>query len=290
MKVIYFIIFIGFLKANNHINICDIKYDEEFSIDNNKEGSYLSNNIYYFRLYNNNFGETKIQLKVNKDANINFYINVCNFNHFPDDNEIETQNNWNNLDSYTKEFDEKYDIYTYMYYKVSDVNYTVISFQNTYDISFLSISVHTEEDKRYNLEKYLYEISLNKKYEFDSNDIIKYNVNGLYLFILDNEKKENGMIKFIVNRESHLEEYSFVVIGGFERKPKTEDELEKNMISPQILNLNSKQIDDDYSIYVYSYDKISGANYIVIGLNVEEAENNLFTYLGVYVSDKVSIE
>lgn len=290
MKVIYFIIFIGFLKANNHINIYDIKYDEEFSIDNNKEGSYLSNNIYYFRLYNNNFGETKIQLKVNKDANINFYINVCNFNHFPDDNEIETQNNWNNLDSYTKEFDEKYDIYTYMYYKVSDVNYTVISFQNTYDISFLSISVHTEEDKRYNLEKYLYEISLNKKYEFDSNDIIKYNVNGLYLFILDNEKKENGMIKFIVNRESHLEEYSFVVIGGFERKPKTEDELEKNMISPQILNLNSKQIDDDYSIYVYSYDKISGANYIVIGLNVEEAENNLFTYLGVYVSDKVSIE
>ena len=290
MKVIYFIIFIGFLKANNHINIYDIKYDEEFSIDNNKEGSYLSNNIYYFRSYNNNFGETKIQLKVNKDANINFYINVCNFNHFPDDNEIETQNNWNNLDSYTKEFDEKYDIYTYMYYKVSDVNYTVISFQNTYDISFLSISVHTEEDKRYNLEKYLYEISLNKKYEFDSNDIIKYNVNGLYLFILDNEKKENGMIKFIVNRESHLEEYSFVVIGGFERKPKTEDELEKNMISPQILNLNSKQIDDDYSIYVYSYDKISGANYIVIGLNVEEAENNLFTYLGVYVSDKVSIE
>ncbi len=80
------------------------------------------------------------------------------------------------------------------------------------------------------------------------NDLIKYNVNRLYLFILDNEKEENRKIKFIVNKQSHLEENSFVVLGKFEGKPKTKEELEDNMISPQILNLDSKQLDDDFSI------------------------------------------
>ena len=141
----YLVLLIGIAFASTDYKFYDINYNTEYVVDISKFGDYLPANFhYFFRLSVEEDDKMQIQLKVLRDAIINFNVYVCGFEIFPNSREIffgnpacvKLQNTRSSLDDY-------YDKYLYDFETAIGIHYLGVHLENLYSLHYLSVYVYS---------------------------------------------------------------------------------------------------------------------------------------------------
>ena len=263
MKIYFLILFIYNFGS---IFLYEIIYDIDFS----KE--YVYRNLFteycHFRLKIENTNNINIKLKVPKDAEVDYRIGFAFFSNYPTDEQIvSSYYSRYFITEYSKSGDASYDEYIYSFNIVIDnVNYIDILLIINTKFDYLSIKVFSEPKK---IQNNLYNISYNNIYELNNTSLINNEERG-FLFKLKIDNEESGIIKIKINKEAYPDREMELEIAGYIEEPITQEDFVQKYINETILNLDSKYTDEKYSTYIYLYEKIENAKYLVIAVSFKK--------------------
>ena len=145
MKIIFLFFFIGSVITSSENYFFDIIYNKEYEVDVNKfPMNYIPENAgYYFRSKVDQNGKMQIEIKVLKNAIIEFKLDVCAFFRRPSDIQVLTHHDscMNGLQGKKDNSDSIYDKYLYDIETTVGANYLVIHLQNYFSLNYLSVNL-----------------------------------------------------------------------------------------------------------------------------------------------------
>ena len=146
MKITYLLLLIGSVITSSDNYFFDIIYNKEYEVDVNKFYPYNyipANAKYYFTAKVEQDEKMQIEIKVLKNAIINFKLNICEFYFRPSNMQILYGHDLcrNVLLGKKDRSDDNYDIYLLDFEKIKDVNYLVIHIENFLALQYLSINL-----------------------------------------------------------------------------------------------------------------------------------------------------
>ena len=145
MIKIYLVLLIGIALASTDYKFYDINYNTEYEVDISYFGQYLPANFhYFFRLSVEPDDKMQIQLKVLKNAIIDFHVDICGFQTFPDSRNIFFGNPaCVRLKNTRSSYDSYYDKYLYDFETATGIYYLGVHLENLASLHYLSVYVHS---------------------------------------------------------------------------------------------------------------------------------------------------
>ena len=149
MKKIYLVLLIGIVLTSTkiHSKFYDIVNNKEYVVNITDFGDFLPDNFhYFFRLSVEEDDKMQIQIKVFRNAIIDFKVDVCGFATYPDDFSVFFFNtDCYPLDNKIGRSDDYYDMYLYDYETADNIHYLGIHMENLHPLHYLSVYVYSNK-------------------------------------------------------------------------------------------------------------------------------------------------
>ena len=146
MKIIYLAFLIANVITSSGYVFYDIPYNREYVLDIEKfyPYNYIPANMgYYFRANVEQDEKMQIEIKVLKNAIINFKMDVCGYYTFPSDMQALNGHDLCKIGLQGKKVnsDINYDIYLYDFETIKFAEYLIIHIENYHSLYYLSINL-----------------------------------------------------------------------------------------------------------------------------------------------------
>ena len=261
--------------------IYDLQYSSEYEVNVKEfsEGYIPKNTKLYFRVKINPSDKSGVTFKVIQSEFSYFGpLNIYGFSEKPSDEEtkqgygisqkIET-------DWFHKSEIYRLGIYPFKEFNNTNINYVVINFVPTQNLTYLTILVSVYKNKKNMIRR---KISYNEEYEIDSDTLI--NANTHYYLYLESKNKDNEAVSIKVYKKDFIPTFTVSVVGMRNKSlfPATIDRLDSRFLS----NYDSNITDSKYVTYKYEYSRIKDSvtyQYVVI-----QSEYS-FEYMSICVGD-----
>ena len=147
MKITYLLLLIGSIMASTEY-FYDISYNTEYEVDMSKFYPYNfmpAGTHYYFRVAVEEDDKMQIQLTVQKNAIINFKVDVCGFMGRPSDSQVLNGHDRcrNSLSGRLDRTEHDRDIYLFDFETITGVNYLAIHLENYDSLYYLSVYIYS---------------------------------------------------------------------------------------------------------------------------------------------------
>ena len=269
-----FIYLLAFLVLANCYDVYDISINEEYKIDLNKYKDHIipSETSFYFRLKLENVDKLDAQLKVFHGSLAGFKVSVCGYLLKPTDDELVNGRCDNIIQSKIVQ-DNIFDIYSYPFGILEDIQYISIHVYSLYALDNLSLCINASKSE---IKYTSYDIDYMKEFVLKGTDFK--DQEAALLFVL---KKDEGKIESIkLKLRNEISSEIMISVAGFKEKPNAFEDLE-NPISFYEPKQKSVTNEEEYSIYEYEYEDIKDAEYIAILIFIEERIDYLSIIVGL---------